>query len=821
MPSLNRLNIYIVKPKEAYNLVTNPSFEKGTTGYATFNSSIARVNTEQRRGAYSLEVTPNLTVQAGVYFGAVSLVAGTSYTFSVDVKGVAYEGMSLQILNTSGNPVASQTFTATGYWQRVSMAYTEISSSSRWLRVVRTNTASANIFYLDGFQMEAGAESTYFDGDMKGYVRNRVDFRWMGVAHASQSWRSGATRKGGELVNLKDFCNILGVIGLGMNALSPQALATTLPGSLYQRTSIDDREFSIPVLFDGDNFRDVMLVRKSVIDLLRPDAGSDDQPITLVMEAVDASSKAVTDRVTVAAHYTGGLEMKITGGNQRVEKATLDFVAYLPFIVSDGSRSSDLLESTSFASHVIVRQRQDGIWENVGPSGVSSLESVNSILRGPNGLMYFAGDFADLNGDTNADRIVSWDGVTFSALASGTDNIIYEIRIGPDGNLYAVGVFSSASGVANTQGLAMWNGSAWSSLATVNGTVRSLTFTDSGDLYIVGDFTTVNGITCNGIAKRTSGGTWSAVGSGINTATETINRVISVGEDIYIGGKFATVNGVTVNSVAKYSGGTWYALGTGAAIISGTVNVSGLEYDPRRNRIYITGAFSSFNGVVTEGVGYWNGSQFISLSSYMGSTSSYGQTKYAGLDRNGNLYIMMFGSTNLGGKRFPGKGIRYIGGNWLPLQIALSGSAYLRCIYDDLYSEELYFGIAAGLVTVTASTVTVGSLSTMRSSPAVAITGPGSLWEIKNYTTRQAITFTGLTLVAGEILALDLTPGQISFTSNFRGNMMRYIVPGSNLDLFLQTGANNISAFMTNTTAASQIMMTWQDTYWSLDGAVR
>lgn len=102
-----------------------------------------------------------------------------------------------------------------------------------------------------------------------------------------------------------------------------------------------------------------------------------------------------------------------------------------------------------------------------------------------------------------------------------------------------------------------------------------------------------------------------------------------------------------------------------------------------------------------------------------------------------------------------------------------------------------------------------------------SITGPGMLWEIKNSTTNQVINFSGLTLVSGEILTLDLTPGQISFTSNFRGNIMRYIVPGSNLDLFLQAGVNNLSAFMTGTDSNSQILMTWQDTYWSLDGTVR
>ena len=94
------------------------------------------------------------------------------------------------------------------------------------------------------------------------------------------------------------------------------------------------------------------------------------------------------------------------------------------------------------------------------------------------------------------------------------------------------------------------------------------------------------------------------------------------------------------------------------------------------------------------------------------------------------------------------------------------------------------------------------------------------MWQIKNYTTGRAIYFNDLTLLAGETATLELNPERITFTSDWRGNLLNYILPGSSLDFPLVPGNNNVSAYMTGTTAASDMFMTYKDRYLSLDGAV-
>ena len=109
----------------------------------------------------------------------------------------------------------------------------------------------------------------------------------------------------------------------------------------------------------------------------------------------------------------------------------------------------------------------------------------------------------------------------------------------------------------------------------------------------------------------------------------------------------------------------------------------------------------------------------------------------------------------------------------------------------------------------------VGSVSAYT---VVTFTGPGSVYQLKNYTTGRSVYF-NLTLLAGEMAVLSLNPVYTYFRKNGL-NIMDAILPGSNLDFPLLPGANNISTYMFgSTTAATAITINWKDQYWSLDGA--
>jgi hypothetical protein len=78
-----------------------------------------------------------------------------------------------------------------------------------------------------------------------------------------------------------------------------------------------------------------------------------------------------------------------------------------------------------------------------------------------------------------------------------------------------------------------------------------------------------------------------------------------------------------------------------------------------------------------------------------------------------------------------------------------------------------------------------------------------------------------LTLLAGETATLDLSARTlITFTSSFRGNLMPHILPGSALSTWhLEPGKNQLHVYTDPTTAAaaSKLVMTFDERYWSAD----
>jgi len=161
----------IIKPEATVNLISNPSLEASTTGYsAAGSSSLARVNTEQKFGVYSLEVTPSAGTTDGVSYG-LTLAAGEDYTFTVYFKGATgipyrvyfYDNTAPGIL---GTPV---TFTGDGKWHRYTMTITNRANTDLAVYVVKNSHASTAPFYIDALQVEnKDRATTYCDGDQEG-----------------------------------------------------------------------------------------------------------------------------------------------------------------------------------------------------------------------------------------------------------------------------------------------------------------------------------------------------------------------------------------------------------------------------------------------------------------------------------------------------------------------------------------------------------------------------------------------------------------------------------------------------------------------------
>lgn len=183
------------------NLVTNPSFETGTTGWALGGGSppsMATSTTVARLGSQSLKLTwPTAARNTGsVNYAATGLTTGTAYTWSVYAYVPA--GNPSVFITVSGSPTATtsivaNTGTTVNSWVRLAYAFTA-SATSHNIAVVNNDAGSSGqVCFLDSAMLEAVNTTlgSYFDGSYGG--------SWNGTANASTSTQatqffSGVTR---------------------------------------------------------------------------------------------------------------------------------------------------------------------------------------------------------------------------------------------------------------------------------------------------------------------------------------------------------------------------------------------------------------------------------------------------------------------------------------------------------------------------------------------------------------------------------------------------------------------------------------------------
>lgn len=262
--------LQIVVAEATTNKITNPSVEEGTTDWAAVGAgvSISRVSTQQAKGVYSVEVTPNNAIGDGVAVGSYTLSVATEYTWSAWVKGEAGVGYKIQAYDAdAAAELDSTTFAATGSWERQTVtATTDGTNTNYQLRVVTTE-ADTNVFYVDAVQIEEkGYATTYCDGDQEGC-------EWAGAEHASESSRDARSRDGGRVYNVgtADLTESQ-LFGAGMPPVSVltqgQAL---LPGRLYQRTKVRERMITVVLVVNALATSTYMSERQALIARLKPD----------------------------------------------------------------------------------------------------------------------------------------------------------------------------------------------------------------------------------------------------------------------------------------------------------------------------------------------------------------------------------------------------------------------------------------------------------------------------------------------------------------------------------------------------------------------
>jgi hypothetical protein len=807
--TLRTFDVSVIIPKASTNLITNSTPHIDTTGYYALNGTISRVITTTRRDIASIQMAPSTGVGSSVYYVA-ALTSGVQYSVSVDVKDVSGQTMNLVIYNPSSAVLASSgSWTGNGYWKRKYVTFTADATGNFSFRVTRSAVASVEPFFVDGLQLEVGEVTTYLNGGMYGYLLGETVYGWNGTPWASTSWRSAKTRSGGTYLHISSVAHILAVIGLGMAGISNIAIPSTLGGSYFQTTVVNERAFSIVANIKtttaAGDYGTIASARKTLINALKPDLVTRKQPLQLIIDQLDDSGAAVAETVQVLAHYESGLEGDGTY-NAYLERVSLNFRMFAPYIRQDGNTATALGYQTEVTNaNYILMRTGEGIWQAMA-TGTDN--SVRAITVGLDNKIFIGGSFLNLT-DANGDRISAWNGTAFSSLGTGANGDVNCLATGADGSIYAGGAFTDLGGASGDY-LAKWTGSAWASVAAgINGVVYAIAIGPDGSIYIGGEFTNLGDANGDYIAKW-NGFAWVSLGTGANGAV----YALAVGPDgsLYAGGGFTAMGGVANTAyIAKWTGSAWVSLGGTGADEDVYTLAFGLD-----GSLYVGGNFTSIAGLGVNKIARYNGSTWDRMD-------SIGANNYVSVLKcspSGNIYAGGI-FTSIGGVTSNGIAM-WTGSAWVPVDVSLpwvAGTTQALAIAFDV-SGQLYVGFT-NYGSAYSATVTAANVGSATAYPRVIFTGPGKVYQLKNYTTGKTVYF-NLTLLAGEIVTLNLNPQRVGFSSSFRGNIINTILPGSALDWELLPGANSVSAFMYgSTSAASAISMVHQDQYWSLDGAVR
>ena len=202
--------------------------------------------------------------------------------------------------------------------------------------------------------------------------------------------------------------------------------------------------------------------------------------------------------------------------------------------------------------------RWDGsTWAALGPpsSGGGVGSEVHSIAADPSGNIYVGGDFVNFDGIANADHVAKWNGSAWSALSTGIDNSVYDIKW-YDSYLYAVGAYTTAGGVA-ADSIARWNGSAWAAISTavIAGSITQIVFEPGGNFYIGGGFSSIDSDTNLKEVAYWNGQGYVSLDGGTSGG---VAWNLSLDDDgfLYAGGTFTSAGTLSTlgDSLAKWNG---------------------------------------------------------------------------------------------------------------------------------------------------------------------------------------------------------------------------------------------------------------------------
>jgi hypothetical protein len=585
-----------------------------------------------------------------------------------------------------------------------------------------------------------------------------------------------------------------------------------LDGSTYQRTRAENRVFSLIGTLSGSSVSDLHLLRKNLIDVVKPDRTA--SPEAIELQYTGAGSTTLQGSV----FYDAGLEF----GQPEVFselQVGLRFVMPDPYWEAASNTASLALVTEISNTRYFLYRDTSGSWQSLDSdndflNAAPTNGVITRITESQSGILYAAGQFTEAGTDTDAQRIAQFDGTDWRSLAStAPGNRAEDIVLGPDDvTLYICGAFTSIGGSTSNR-LGVWDASAssWTTCSTgFNAVVNALAVSKDNVLYATGDFTTAGGTAASYIAEY-DGNSWNKLGT--NGLGNTGSALAISNNLLYVGGTFDAIEDGTISAcnfaIYDISTSAWLTAATTGGSLQGAVNGLAIGLD---KRVYAGGAFTQFgasNSAASRSA-VWNDVQWQAMGT--GLDNIVNDVEIDNI--SGGIYAVGTFTTAGGVPVSDGAALWNLT-TWIPAIDVDTPGLNIQSIYAAS-TGELYLGLSSSGTASAAGITSITNNGTAIAYPILNASGPGRLYQLVNYTTKDKIYF-DLVLNSGETIALNLK--EKTFTSSFRGNIVDTILPSSNLATWkLIPGSNNISLYLDDSTASATIE--WTDRLWSLDGGV-
>ena len=328
-------------------------------------------------------------------------------------------------------------------------------------------------------------------------------------------------------------------------------------------------------------------------------------------------------------------------------------------------------------------------WEPVA-SGVNDV--VFDLLPDDNGGLYIAGAFSsDGSDEFELNRIAYWDGNAFSSLGDGLGNFggveAHALAMDGSGNLFVAGTELSG-------GIFQWDGQNWSTFgARHDGVILDIEIDDAGQIYAAGDFVSVTqpDETVLGVSRIAlwNGTQWEALGGGFN---QPVHTLLLDGAILYAGGAF-TGSGdgsVEFHHVAQWNG-SWAPVGT-VNQPDAFEGVNALVQNEEMGLV-ATGSMQFIGSALLNGIGFWKDGAWAG----MGGNGVDARVRAIELTESGELYIG--GDFGFSGNKTTNYIAQRVGGVWSSfgqgtdgevsaIKVGPDGSVYVGGSFDNVYQSD-------------------------------------------------------------------------------------------------------------------------------------